>query len=115
MKHRKLFLILSKDAQCRDYYHFYGERTGQMPTPNIDALVEQGTVFMNHYTAAASTMMSFYSMALGIFAHETNIQMYERCHQKYEGETMFTRLKDIGYDECHMIWDDTAWPYGDKP
>lgn len=81
-----------------------------MPTPNIDAIVEQGTVFKNHYTAAASTMMSFYSMALGVFAHETEIQMYEKCHERYEGETMFTKLKAIGYDECHIIWD-SLWDF----
>jgi len=106
MSERKVFIILSKDAQCRDYYHFYGEREGQMPTPNIDALITQGTLFMNHYTAAASTVMSFYSMATEKFAHETDIQMYEECHERYMGETFFTKLHKLGYEECHMIWDE---------
>lgn len=74
--------------------------------PNLDALLEQGTLFTNYYTAAPSTVMSFYSMATGQFAHETEFQMYERVHLEVRGETIFTKAKAQGYDSCHIIWDE---------
>ena len=97
------FVLISKDAMCTDYLPVYGNQYWK--TPNIDALAKKGTVFKNHYTAAPSTVMSFYSMITGKYAHETQYEMYERIHDIYSGETFFTKLKKQGYD-CHIIWGD---------
>lgn len=104
---KKIKIIVSKDAMCKDYLHFYGEKAGQFPTPNLDELVKKGTLFCNHVTAAPSTVMSFYSMAMGKFAHETEYEIYERCHDMVKGETIFSKLSKKGY-KCHIIWD-TMW------
>lgn len=98
------FVIISKDAMCTDYLPTYGNK--QWHTPNIDALAKQGTVFNRHYTAAPSTVMSFYSMCTGLYAHETNYEMYEKKHTMYDGETIFTKLKQRGFESCHIVWDD---------
>ena len=100
------FILVSKDALCKDYLHHYGDRPGQFATPNLDELAEKGTIFRRHYCAAPSTVMAFYSMCTEQFAHETDFQMYERCHFQYKGETIFTKLSDIGFEECHIVWDE---------
>lgn len=99
----KNFVLISKDAMCTDYLPIYGNKYWN--TPNIDAIAKQGTVFKNHYTAAPSTVMSFYSMITGIYNHETQYEMYERINDLYSGETLFTKLKLKGY-KCHIIWGD---------
>lgn len=96
------FVLISKDAMCTDYLPTYGNK--QWKTPNIDVLAERGTVFHNHYTAAPSTVMSFYSMITGEYGHETKYEMYEKINDIYEGETFFTKLNAKGY-ESHIIWD----------
>lgn len=103
---KKAKIIVSKDALCKDYLHFYGERAYQFSTPNIDELIDKGTLFTRHYTAAPSTVMSFYSMATGKYAHETEYEMYEKCHLSVDEETIFTKAKKHGYNSCHIIWDD---------
>lgn len=104
-KERKNFILISKDALCKDYLHIYGKKAYQVATPNIDELVAKGTLFNNYYCAAGSTVMAFYSMCTGQFAHETDFQMYERIHFQYKGETIFTKAKKIGFDKCHIVWD----------
>ena len=101
----KNFVLVSKDAMCTDYLPVYGNT--RWKTPNIDAIAAQGTVFRNHYVTAASTVMSFYSMVMGIWSHETKYEFYARIHERIEGPTAFTRLKDRGFD-CHLMWDDKA-------
>lgn len=103
----KKFVIISKDALCRDYLPTYGNK--QWSTPNIDAIAAQGTVFTNHYTAAPSTVMSFFSMITGKFAYETGYELYEKINAVYEGETLFTKLRAAGY-QCHIIWGDIWMP-----
>jgi len=97
------FVLISKDAMCTDYLPLYGNKLWK--TPNIDALAENGTVFRNHYAAAPSTVMSFFSAVTGVFAHQTEYEMYEKIHDVYEGETLFTKLKAKGY-RCHIVWGD---------
>ncbi len=97
------YVLISKDAMCTDYLPVYGNKYWH--TPNIDELANKGTVFTNHYTAAPSTVMSFYSMVTGIYGHETKYEMYERIHDVFQGETMFSKLKAKGY-KCHIIWGD---------
>ncbi len=97
------YVLISKDALCTDYLPTYGNR--RWHTPNIDSLASKGTVFYNHYTAAPSTVMSFFSAITGLYGHETEYEMYERIHDVYVGETLFTKLKNKGY-RCHIIWGD---------
>ncbi len=97
------FILISKDAMCTDYLPVYGNT--HFHTPNIDELAAKGTVFRNHYTAAPSTVMSFFSMITGVYGHETKYEMYEKLHDVFQGETLFTKLKDKGY-ECHILWGD---------
>lgn len=106
MSKKKVFALVSKDAMCRDYLHHYGILPGQFETPNIDELVEKGTIFNHYYCAAPSTVMAFYSMCTGLFAHETDFQLYEKCHKRIEGKTVFTEAKQYGYDEFHCMWDE---------
>lgn len=96
-------VLISKDAMCTDYLPIYGNKIWK--TPNIDELAEKGTVFYNHYTAAPSTVMSFYSMATQIWPYETKYEMYEQIHEVYKGETLFSKLKAQGY-ECHLVYDE---------
>lgn len=98
----KKFILISKDAMCKDYLPIYGNT--YFKTPNIDALAEKGTVFMNHYTSAPSTVMSFQGVITGVWAHDTSIENYSRSHDVYNGTTMFDRLIEIGYDP-HIVWD----------
>lgn len=99
----KKYVLISKDAMCLDYLPIYGNKIWK--TPNIDALASNGTVFKNHYTAAPSTVMSFYSMITGLYGHETEYEMYEKIHDVYKGETFFSKLVKKGYS-CHIIWGD---------
>lgn len=102
----KKYVLISKDALCKDYLSLYGIRKGQFKTPNICELASKGTLFTNYFCAAPSTVMAFYSMGTGLFAHETEFQMYERIHYKQEGATSFTRVRDAGYEEMHIVWDE---------
>ncbi|MGN0316828.1 MAG: sulfatase-like hydrolase/transferase [Lachnospira sp.] len=97
------YVLISKDAMCTDYLPVYGNKNWK--TPNIDALAQKGTVFKKHYTAAPSTVMSFYSMITGEYGHETKYEMYEKIHDVYKGDTFFTKLKKKGY-RCHIMWGD---------
>ena len=99
----KNFVLISKDAICTDYLPAYGNTYWH--TPNIDELAKKGTVFHNHYTAAPSTVMAFYAMAMGNWPYETKYEMYEKVHERVEGETAFSRLREKGY-ECHLVWDE---------
>ena len=97
------YVLISKDAMCTDYLPIYGNK--RWNTPNIDKIANTGTVFRDHYTAAPSTVMSFFSMVTGTYAHETKYEMYEKVHDIYEGETFFTKLKKMGF-KCHYLFDE---------
>lgn len=92
---------------CTEYLPTYGNKLWN--TPNINQLAEKGTVFSNHYTAAPSTVMSFYSMVTEKFAHESGFDVYEKSYKKYDGDTIFKKLKRLGY-ECHIIWAQNMMP-----
>lgn len=89
----KNIVIISKDAMCTDYLPVYGNSF--FKTPNIDELARKGTVFLNHYTAAPSTVMSFYSMVTGRYAHETKYELYQKKFEKIEQDTWFKKLKTM--------------------
>ena len=106
MNKQKKYVILSKDAMCTDYLKCYSFGKECTPTPNIDELAEHGTVFTNYYAAGASTVMAFYSMCTGQYSFQSNTQVYERKSKPYDGDTLFTKLKEIGYTQRHIIWSD---------
>mgnify|MGYP004620967399 FL=1 len=106
MNKQKKYIILSKDAMCTDYLKCYSFGKECTPTPNIDELAENGTVFTNYYAAGASTVMAFYSMCTGQYSFQSNTQVYERKSKPYDGVTLFTKLKEKGYTQCHIIWSD---------
>lgn len=97
------YVFITKDAMCREYLPIYGNEI--FKTPNIDELAKKGTVFYNHFTSAPSTVMSFYGMATGIWAHDTEYEMYEKKEYSFTGETIFTKLAKRGI-ESHILWDD---------
>lgn len=105
---RKIKIIISKDAMCTDYLPVYGNEYWKGKTPNMDELAAKGTVYTHYYTAAPSTVMSFFSMVTGKFAHETEYEMYEKKHYMYNETTIFKKALRNGFDECHIIWG-TAW------
>lgn len=106
MDKQKNYIIVSKDAMCTDYLKCYCLEKECMPTPNIDELAKKGTIFTNYYAAGASTVMAFYSMCTGQYSFQSNTQVYERKSKPYDGDTLFTKLKDIGFTERHIIWSD---------
>lgn len=96
-------IFISKDALNRHALPTYGNKFWK--TPNIDAIAEKGTIFMRHYTAAASTAMAFTSMSLGDYCYKTGRRVY-KDETSLNGNTLFDRLYDLGYD-CHILWDDS--------
>lgn len=99
----KNIIFISKDALNRHALPTYGNQYWE--TPNIDALARKGTVFMRHYTAAASTAMAFTSMAIGDYCYKTNRKDY-KGETPINGDTLFDKIYDAGY-ECHIAWDST--------
>lgn len=104
--------LFSKDAMSIEYLPLYGNTYWK--TPNIDALAENGTVFYNHHTSAASTSMVFSSMLSGKYCHEfENRKRYVHVMPN-EKESIFSILQKEGYD-CHILWSidymTGAWPY----
>ena len=100
-------IFISKDALNKHVLPTYGNKYWK--TPNIDELAKKGTVFNRHYTAGASTAMAFTSMSLGKYCYETGRKSYKN-EQAINGETLFDKLYDLGY-ECHIMWDDTYTPF----
>lgn len=93
-------VLISKDILMPQYLPTYGNTYWK--TPNIDELAAKGTVFKRHYTAAPSTAMAFTAMFTGKYPHETGYATYREV-QEYDGETLFDRLFENGY-QCHLVW-----------
>lgn len=107
----KPMVLISKDILMPGYLPTYGNRYWK--TPNIDKIAKQGTVFLNHYTAAPSTGMSFTSMFTGKYPYQLDRTVYQ--HEKeYIGITLFDKLKEAGISS-HIIWSENylkvALPY----
>lgn len=100
-------LLLTKDALCTDYLPCYGNQFWKGKTPNLDELVRKGTLYTRYYTAAPSSNMSYLAMCTGKFPYELDIASYVHLTEDYQGETLFDRADQMGY-ECHILWDD-AW------
>ncbi len=100
-------LLLTKDAMCTDYLPCYGNQYWKGKTPNLDELVEKGTLYTRFYTAAPSSNMSYLAMSTGKYPYELDISTYVHLTKDYEGVTLFDRAKERGFS-CHILWDD-AW------
>jgi arylsulfatase A-like enzyme len=93
-------ILISKDATLPSYFGAYNNK--EYRTPNIDTLAKQGTIFLNHYAAAASTAMSFTSMFTGKYNFELKRESYTEVDE-YSDETLFDLFSNAGY-ECHLMW-----------
>ncbi len=100
-------LLLTKDALCVEYLPCYGNQYWKGKTPNLDELVEKGTLYTRYYTAAPSSNMSYLAMSTGKYPYELDISTYVHLSKDYEGITLFDHARDLGYS-CHVLWDD-AW------
>lgn len=95
-------VIVSKDILMTDYLPTYGN--GYWKTPNIDELAKKGTVFDRHYSAAASTVMSFMGMVTGKYPYQFDRKVYK--HEKeYVGHTIFDTIIEHGM-QPHIVWSD---------
>ncbi len=107
---RKIILV-TKDTLRSDDLPAYGN--AYWKTPNLDALVAQGTLFQKHYTCAPSTAMAISSMFTGLYAHEFNREKYVEV-EPFSGVTLFDQLQTLGFD-THVIWPADfryyAWKY----
>ena len=95
-------VLISKDALRKSALPIYGGNYWE--TPNIDSLAEKGTIFTNYYTAGGSTAMAFTAMALGQNLFETDRKLYDGNESSQNGDTLFDKLYDAGYD-VHIAWD----------
>lgn len=98
-------LLFTKDAFCTAYLPCYGNTYWKGNTPNIDELVEQGTLYTNFYTAAPSSAMAYMAMFTGKYPYEHEIKTYVPMVKSYSGKTLFDIAVDKGY-ECHVMWDE---------
>ncbi len=102
-------LLLTKDAFCKAYLPCYGNTYYQGKTPNLDELVKKGTKFLNFFTAAPSSAMSYLSMFTMKYPYQHEMKTYVPLLKPYDGRTLFDEAYDKGYD-CHVVWD-AAWVY----
>lgn len=96
----KNILILSKDVLRKDYLGCYG---GRRPTPHIDKLASEGTLFSNYYSSAPSTAMAVSSMFTGQNPYQMGRSDYVEVEQFGAGRTMFSVFEQKGY-ETHVVW-----------
>ncbi len=107
-----IIFLYSKDALPKDNLPVYSNKYWK--TPNLDALAAKGTVFMNHYTSAASTSMVFSSMLTGKYPYQFEKRKRYTFVEPNEKESIFSILQKRGYD-CHILWSKDymtgAYPY----
>lgn len=105
MKSKDSILLLTKDAQCKAYYPCYGNKYYEGKTPNLDELVEKGTLFHNCFTVAPSSAMSYLGMFTMKYPYEHVMQTYVPLSKPYTGVTLFDKANEMGY-ETHVYWDE---------
>ena len=59
MQERESIIFITKDAFCKDYLPCYGNQYWSGHTPNIDKLVENGSVFRKYYTGVGQFQLYF--------------------------------------------------------
>ena len=57
----------------------------------------------SHYTAAATSAMSYTSMFTGKYCHEIRERSDYSDVEDFNGDTLFKKLSSEGY-ECHIVW-----------
>jgi len=97
---RKKILLISKDALRTAALSCYGGIICK--TKHIDELANKGTIFRRHYTAAATSAMSYTSMFTGKYCHELDRKKFTEV-ENYLGDSLFRNLEKRGY-ACHIIW-----------
>lgn len=97
---KKYIVLISKDATLPEYFNQYGGHF--FKTPNIDRIAKNGTVFMRHFAAGASTAMSFIAMFTGKYPYQTHHSSYRKTNV-VERDNLFDKLHSHGY-ECHLMW-----------
>ena len=100
---KDVIVLYSKDALSTEYLPLYSGNERYGKTPNLDALAEKGTVFVNHHTAGGSTAMAFSSMLTGKYPFEFEKRKTFTAVEKSEKESIFDILQSQGYT-CHMMW-----------
>lgn len=98
-------LFLTKDALCKAYLPCYGNKYYKGKTPNLDELVEKGTLYTHFFTAAPSSAMSYLSMFTRKYPYKQEMQIYVQLQQDFNGRTLFDDAYDMGYS-CHVMWDE---------
>jgi len=98
-------LFLTKDALCCSYLPCYGNSFWRGKTPNLDQLVSQGTLFLNAFTAAPSSAMSYLTMFTQKYPYQQNIKEYVPVVKSYDGKTLFDKAEELGF-QCHVLWDE---------
>lgn len=97
-------LFLTKDALCKAYLPCYGNQFYQGKTPNLDELVEKGTLYTNFFTAAPSSAMSYLSMFTRRYPYKQEMQIYVQLKKDFSERTLFDDAYDKGFS-CHVLWD----------
>lgn len=105
---KNVIFLLSKDCMSCESLPVYGNT--YWSTPNIDELASKGTVFLKHYTAAASTTMAMSAMLTGHYPYEFKSRKIYISVKPSEFPSVFDEFQRRGY-ECHLIWDKT-WMVG---
>ena len=101
---KESILFLTKDAFCKAYLPCYGNKFYSGKTPNLDELVEKGTLYTNFFTAAPSSAMSYLSMFTRKYPYQQEMQIYVQLREDFNGRTLFDDAYDMGYS-CHVLWD----------
>lgn len=102
---KESILLLTKDAVPTSYLPCYGNQYWNGQTPNMDELAAKGTLFMNAFTGAPSSAMSYLTMFTRKWPYQQEMQKYVPVMKAYSGVTLFDEAYDMGYD-CHVVWDE---------
>lgn len=105
-------ILISKEIVKPSYLSSYGGKLWE--TPNIDALVKKGTIFMQHYTASPSTAMAITSMFSGMYPYQLDRKRYSEVKDFKTDRTLFYILNKKGFT-TNVIWpfewEEKAWKY----
>lgn len=101
---KESILFLTKDAFCKAYLPCYGNRYYAGKTPNLDELVDKGTLYTNFFTAAPSSAMSYLSMFTRKYPYQQEMQIYTQLPEDFKGRTLFDDAYEMGFS-CHVLWD----------
>jgi len=102
INYRRSVILLTKDILRSDYLGCYSDKA-VFPTPNIDSLAKNGTIFHQHITSAPSSGMAATCMFAGLSAHELERKSFKHVEQFRQCETLFNILEKERI-ETHVLW-----------